>query len=176
MDTNIGLASVDNVEHGEKSPPRNDATFKQIKNTKNKWSIFLRRIWIWVIIAFISYISLIIVLSSKLEKSISFIDFIKEIFELPDTLNISYSLMLSAFVEQLMHYSNNKKQGIEDFLLGTKGLLTLLGGLMFIAYSINTFPESLLISNICSMNVIYTVFSSVIIILGFWPNTINEGD
>lgn len=92
-----------------------------------------------------------------------------------DALNMAFSLVLSALLEQM--WSRGKDSNLlYKITLGAEGFLVLLGGMVFIAYSIlkEIQPQNQLFSIAFGVNLIYIIGSTITVILGFWSRTLKE--
>lgn len=85
-----------------------------------------------------------------------------------------FSLVLSALLEQI--WSKNGKGWLYSFTLGVEGVLTLMGGMLFMAYSITRIItlDNLLLSMSFELNAGYIIASTIVVLLGFLSRAIDE--
>lgn len=151
------------------------ATEGETQNTGRRkfsceFSRFSRFLGIWLITAFVLFASLIIIMTVKGSSNIIH-DTIQDI----DALNVMFSLVLSALLEQI--WSKEDGAGLlYNITLGAEGILTLVGAMLFIAYSIVeiTSPENRLLTLSFEINVGYIIASAVGVILGFGSRAMVE--
>lgn len=158
MSTNektMGQKAVDLATKGEnKTIP---------SNVKFNWKEFGKFVGIWLLTATILFGALIIITIVSGSTDI-FGDTIKEV----DTLNMMFSLVLSALLEQIWSHDGDKG-GLYNITLGFEGLLTILGGMLFMAYSIIEIlqPANILLERAFWINLGYIIASTIVVILGF---------
>lgn len=135
------------------------------------WHEFGKFVGIWVITAAVLFGALLIITIVKESNNIIY-DTIKEI----DTLNMMFSLVLSALLEQIWSKTKEDKSGLYNFTLGMEGLLTIMGGMLFVAYSIIRIinPNNRLLQLSFELNVGYIICSTIVVLLGFFSRAIYE--
>lgn len=133
------------------------------------WHELGKFIGIWIITAVVLFGSLMII--TIVRGSINIIcDTIKEV----DALNMMFSLVLSALLEQI--WSKNGRGGLYSFTLGVEGVLTIVGGMLFMAYSIIRIisPDNQLLQLSFEINIGYIIVSIIVVLLGFFSRAIHE--
>lgn len=134
-----------------------------------KWNEFWKFVGIWIVTAVVLFVALLLItIVSGSDQIIH--DTIKEV----DTLNMMFSLVLSALLEQI--WSKNSQGGLYNFTLGAEGGLTVIGGMLFIAYSIveQTDADNVLMQLSFELNVGYIIISIIVVLLGFFSRAIHE--
>ncbi len=133
------------------------------------WHELGKFVGIWIITAVVLFSALLFITIVSGSSDIMY-DTIREV----DTLNMMFSLVLSAFLEQM--WSKNSKGGLYSFTLGVEGALTVVGGMLFMAYSIveKTDVNNQLIKLSFELNVGYIITSIIVILLGFFSRAIHE--
>lgn len=124
---------------------------------------FAKFVGIWLITAAILFGALMIITIVKGSENL-FRDTIKEV----DTLNMMFSLVLSALLEQIWSKDVNKGK-LYSFTLGVEGVLTVIGAMLFIAYSIAKVvaPQNDLLEISFELNLGYIIASMIVVLLGF---------
>lgn len=132
-----------------------------------KWNDFGKFVGIWLIIAIVLLGALVFVTIVRGSSNV-FRDTIKEV----DTLNMMFSLVLSALLEQIWSKPTNSGN-LYNVTLGVEGVLTILGGMLFMAYSIVkiTDPTNQLLQYSFNLNIVYIIASTVVVLLGFLSRT-----
>ena len=134
-----------------------------------KWNEFWKFVGIWIATAVVLFAALLLItIVSGSDKIIQ--DTIKEV----DTLNMMFSLVLSALLEQI--WSKNSQGWLYNFTLGAEGGLTVIGGMLFMAYSIveQTDADNGLMQLSFELNVGYIIISVIVVLLGFFSRAIYE--
>lgn len=133
------------------------------------WQEFGKFVGIWIITAAILFIALLLITVVSGSHNI-LRDTIKEV----DTLNMMFSLVLSALLEQI--WSKNGKSGLYNFTLGVEGGLTIVGAMLFMAYSIVeiTDKDNQLKQVAFELNVGYIIISIIVVLLSFLSRAISE--
>lgn len=131
------------------------------------WHDFFKFVGIWIITSTVLFCALIIITIVNGSSNIIY-DTIKD----TNTLNIVFSLVLSALLEQI--WSKNGKTGLYDFTLGFEGVLAIIGGMLFMAYSI---VQTLTLTNKLLQlsfyfNVGYIIISTIVVLMGFFSRSI----
>lgn len=158
----MGQIAVQKVTAGEKS------NTGRPRYTCN-WQEFGKFVIIWIITATILFFALFCITIVRGSDYIIY-DTIKEV----DTLNMMFSLVLSALLEQM--WSKNGKGGLYKITLATEGGLTIAGGMLFMAYSIVeiTDMDNQLKQMSFEINMGYIIISIIVVLLGFFSRAIRE--
>lgn len=156
MDTrenDIGAVAVDIVTNGENS------NVSKV-HYEIDWKEFGHFIGIWAITWLILFCALIIITIANGGTAL-----ISDTIKTIDMLNMSFSLVLSAMLEQIWSRESSKKS-FYKIMLGCEICLTVLGGMLYVAYSIVDKNNPLLQSSF-DINLGYVIASSVVVALGF---------
>lgn len=144
------------------------ATKGENKNTgRLKFGLNLRAfgkfVGIWLITALVLLGALVFITIVRGSSNILH-DTIKEV----DALNMMFSLVLSALLEQIWSRAANGGK-LYNITLGVEGVLTVLGGMLFVAYSIVkiTDPVNQLLKFSFELNLGYIIISTITVLLGF---------
>lgn len=152
----MGHKAVKHVEEGEN---RN----KGKPHKRVNWRGVGRFAASWFVVAIIMFVLVILLTIVKGSTNI-IVDAISSI----DTMNIMFSLVLSAFLEQA---SNKERDSgfLYDATLTSEGVLTLVGAVIFMCYSLlkDIAPSNQLLQMSFVINLIYIGFSILIVFLGF---------
>lgn len=134
-----------------------------------KWNEFWKFVGIWIVTAVVLFVALLLITIVSGSNNIVQ-DTIREV----DTLNMMFFLVLSALLEQI--WSKNSQGGLYNFTLGAEGGLTIVGGMLFIAYSIveQTDANNVLMQLSFELNVGYIIISIIVVLLGFFSRAIHE--
>lgn len=124
------------------------------------WNVFLHFMGIWVVTWMILFCALIVITIANGGMRL-----IADTIKTVDMLNMSFSLILSAMLEQIWS-KESTKNSFHKMMLGCEILLTILGGMLYVAYSIVDKGNQLLQKSL-QINVGYIVASSVVVALGF---------
>ena len=130
---------------------------------------FGKFVGIWLVTAIVLFGSLVIITVVKGSLDV-FRDTIKEV----DALNMMFSLVLSALLEQIWSKEADKSW-LYSITLGIEGILTLIGAMLFMAYSIIkiTDPQKKKLQKSFELNVGYIIVSVSIVILGFLSRSLH---
>lgn len=161
-DKSIGKIAVEVATKGESGDIGNSGYICDLNE-------FWKFVGIWLVTAAVLFFALLLItIVSGSGKIIR--DTIKEV----DTLNMMFSLVLSALLEQI--WSKNGKGGLYSFTLGVEGGLTIIGGMLFMAYSIveKTDADNLLLQLSFELNVGYIIISIIVVLLCFVSRAIRE--
>ena len=134
------------------------------------WSEFGKFVGIWLLTATILFGALIIITVVKGSTNV-----IKDTIKEVDTINMTFSLVLSALLEQIWSKNGNKGK-LYNFTLGVEGFLTIIGGMLYVAYSIvkTTAPDNELLKKAYEFNIAYIIVSIIVVILGFFSRALSE--
>lgn len=135
------------------------------------WHEFGRFVGIWSITTAILFCALLLITTvSNSEKIVQ--DTIKSV----DTINMMFSLVLSAFLEQIWSKTKDNGNWLYSFTLGMEGFLTIIGGMLFVSYSITkmTDNDNQLLQVSFGVNVGYVVFSILVVLAGFYSRAIRK--
>lgn len=133
-------------------------------------SQFGKFLGVWVVTAVVLFASLMIIILVKGSS-----DIIHDAIQGVDALNMMFSLVLSALLEQI--WSKKDSSGLlYNITLGVESILTITGAMLFIAYSIVeiTSPENILLVQSFKINVGYIVASVAVVVLGFLSRAMVE--
>lgn len=135
------------------------------------WHEFGKFVGIWIVTEFVLFAALLIITIVGDSENIMH-DTIKG----EDTLNMMFSLVLSALLEQIWSKNKNNGNGLYSFTLCVEGILTIIGGMLFVAYSIMQIvnPCNRLLQWSFWLNVIYIICSTIFVLLGFLSRAIRE--
>lgn len=132
------------------------------------WKEFGKFVGIWMITACVLFVALLFITIAHGSKNVIF-ETIREV----NTLNMMFSLVLSAFLEQM--WSKNGKSGLYSFTLGVEGGLTIIGGMLFVAYSIVEEDQGNQLMQLSfGLNMGYIMISIIVVLLGFISRAIRE--
>ena len=134
------------------------------------WQKFGKFVGIWLVTAAVLSAALIIITVVKGSP-----DIVRDTIREVDALNMMFSLVLSALLEQIWS-KEASKSWLHSLTLGLEGVLTIVGGMLFVAYSILkiTDPQNQLILYNFELNVGYIVASTIVVLLGFYSRAIHE--
>lgn len=159
-ESNTGQIAVKIATNGEN---------KNTRGLKCDWHEFCKFVGIWSITAIILFFALMIITFIESPNNI-----INNTIKKVDTLNMMFSLVLSALLEQI--WSKNSRGGLYSFTLGMEGLLTIIGGMLFVAYSIVEIlnPKHDLLRSSFTLNIIYIIISTIVVLMGFFSRAISK--
>ena len=161
-DTKMGTVAVEIATQGE-----NTNVGKQ--GIGLDWGEFWHFIGIWLATWLILLGALIIITIAK-----GGTDLIRDTVKTIDMLNLSFSLILSATLEQIWS-KESAKNSFYKITLGCEICLTFFGGMLFMAYSLleKTNP---LWNNSFEINLGYAIASSIVVALGFFSRSLVKKD
>lgn len=160
MGNSIGAMAVEIVTQGEET---ND-TKKKVTLNRQKFGQFMG---IWLLTWVMLFVALFIVTFAKSKG-----DVFREAIQSIDMLNMSFSLILSAMLEQI--WSKNNVQGfLYEVTKGCEIAFVFVGGMLYIAYSMAS-ENSQLLQKAFEMNLGYTIISAIIVILGFLTRSLDS--
>ena len=159
-DTAIGTVAVKIATNGE-----NIHTGRV--RLKVNWDEFLHFIGIWAVTWLILFCTLVIITIANNEKQ-----FIRDTIKTVDMLNMSFSLVLSAMLEQIWSKESTRNQ-LHRTMLGFEVFLTIIGGMLYVSYSIVSVGNQLLQKSF-ELNLGYAIASSVIVALGFLSRSLDK--
>lgn len=157
-DTSMGTVAVEIATNGEDTNVGN-------VHFKLDWSEFGHFIGIWIVTWLILFFALIIITIAKCKTNIDEIDIIGDTIKTIDMLNMSFSLILSAMLEQIWS-KESTRNSFYKIMLGCEVCLTILGGMLYVAYSIVDLNSQLLQKSF-EINLGYVIASSIVVALGF---------
>lgn len=133
------------------------------------WRELGKFVSIWMITAVILFVALLFITIVRGSHNVIY-DTIKNV----DTLNMMFSLVLSAFLEQM--WSKNGKGWLHSFTLAVEVVLTVIGSMLFVTYSIVeiTDAENRLLQLSFGLNVGYIIFSIIVVLMSFFSRAIHE--
>lgn len=119
-----------------------------------------------------SFFALIIITIAKCKTNLNVTDLIGNTIKTIDMLNMSFSLVLSAMLEQIWN-KESTKNSFYKIMLGCEVLLTVLGGMLYVAYSIVDSKNQLLQQSF-GINLGYVIASSIVVALGFLSRSLRR--
>lgn len=157
-DASMGAVAVDIATNGE------DANVNKV-NFKVDWSEFWHFIGIWIVTWVILFFALIIITIAKCGTNLNETNIIGETIKTIDMLNMSFSLILSAMLEQIWS-KESTRNSFYKIMLGCEVCLTIFGGMLYVAYSIVNQGNQLLQKSF-EINLGYVIATSIVVALGF---------
>ena len=132
---------------------------------------FFKFIISWLVVFLTMYGVLLIVAFVKGNPN-----FVFRAFGSVDSFNVSFSLALSAFLENL--WNNEKKDRTYKFLLCFSGFAVLWGLLFYVTYSLLqvTSPTNVLLEKSGAFNLVYVIYSEVCVVLGFVRRSLDDNN
>lgn len=152
-DTTMGEVAVEIATQGENT---NVGKLRFVLD----WKEFGHFIGIWVVTWLVLFMALIIITIAK-----GGVDLIRDTIRTIDMLNMSFSLILSAMLEQIWS-KESVRNSFYKIMLGCEICLTIFGGMLYVAYSIVEATNPLLGKSF-EINLGYAIASSVVVALGF---------
>ena len=132
------------------------------------WKEFGKFVGVWFITAIVLFSALLIITVVRGSKDIIY-DTIQEV----DTINMMFSLVLSALFEQI--WSKKGSSWLYNITLGAEMAMAFIGCMLFLTYSIiQIFPDNQLVMMAFEVNIGYIIMSTVVILLGFYSRAIYE--
>ncbi len=157
-DASMGAVAVNIATNGE------NTNINKIR-FKVDWNEFGHFIGIWIVTWLILFFALIIITIAKCKSNLNEADLIFDTIKTIDMLNMSFSLVLSAMLEQIWS-KESTRNSFYKIMLGCEVFLTILGGMLYVAYSIVDSKNQLLQQSF-QINLGYVIASSIVVTLGF---------